>query len=88
MTREEAYEAIAKLAGEHGLIHQAYGGVIVIVHPETQRQEGIEAHCLYMAGLGEHPDAAAQRKQIAEQTAARRAEAQLDIFNDSKEPAA
>jgi hypothetical protein len=88
MTREEAYDAVAKIAAEHALIAQGFGGVLTIVHPDTQRQEGIEAHCLYVAGQGEHPDAERQRQQIAEQAAARRAEAQLDIFNDSKESVA
>lgn len=89
MTREEAYETVANLAAEHALIAQAYGGVIVIAHPATQREQGIEAHCLYVAGQGAHPTTIAQRQQAAEQTAARRRQAeQLDIFNESKEPAA
>jgi len=88
MTREEAYEAVAKLAAEHALIAQAFGGVIVIAHPDTQREQGIEANCLYMAGQGEHPTTIAQNKQIAEQAAARRKQAeQLDIFNDSRDSA-
>lgn len=89
MTREEAYEAVAKLAAEHALIAQAFGGVIVIAHPDTQREQGIEANCLYMAGQGEHPTTIAQNKQIAEQTAARRKQAeQLDIFGGSQGSAA
>lgn len=79
MTREEAYDAAAKLASEHALIHQAYGGVIVIVHPDTQREHGIEAHCLYLAGQGEHPETIRQREQIAAQDAQRREE-QQDLF--------
>jgi hypothetical protein len=89
MTREEAYEAVAKLAAEHALIAQAFGGVIVIVHPDTQREQGIEANCLYMAGQGEHPTTIAQNKQIAEQAAERRRNAeQLDIFADNPGSAA
>lgn len=89
MTREEAYDAVARLAAEHALIAQGFGGVLTIVHPETQRAEGLEALCLYMAGQGEHPAAIAQRQQIAEQAAAKRAatEGQLDIFNDCEESA-
>lgn len=56
MTASEAYNAIAKLGREHALIHQAAGGVIVIVHPDTQREAGIYGMCQYMAGLGPHPD--------------------------------
>lgn len=56
MTASEAYDAIAKLGREHALIHQAAGGVIVIVHPDTQREVGIYGMCQWMAGLGPHPD--------------------------------
>ncbi|AUA70365.1 MULTISPECIES: hypothetical protein [Pseudomonas] len=89
MTREEAYAAVAKMAEEHALIYQAAGGVIVIVHPDTQREKSIEEMCLYMAGQGPHPATIEQRKQQGEQDTARRAtaEQQLDIFNDSKESA-
>lgn len=82
MTREEAYDQVAKLAAEHALIAQGFGGVLTIVHPETQRAEGLEAHCLYMAGHGPHPE---MIRQQDEQEAAREAssEQQLDIFNDS-----
>lgn len=81
MTREEAYDAVAKLAAEHALILQGFGGVLTIVHPDTQRHEGIEEQCLYMAGMGKHPATIEQQRQ---QTAERQvdAEAQLDIFND------
>lgn len=82
MTREEAYETVAKIAAEHALIAQGFGGVLTIVHPETQRAEGLEAHCLYMAGHGPHPETIRQQD---EQEAALDAssEQQLDIFNDS-----
>ncbi|MCF5551919.1 hypothetical protein [Pseudomonas syringae] len=55
MTREEAYAEIGRLAAEHALIAQAFGGVITVVHPDTQREHGIEVKCLYMAGQGPHP---------------------------------
>ncbi|ASN67990.1 hypothetical protein 9F7_68 [uncultured Caudovirales phage] len=57
MTREEAYAQIAQIAEKHALIAQAFGGVITVVHPETQRAHGIEEKCLYMAGQGKHPEA-------------------------------
>ena len=81
MTREEAYEAVARLAAEHALIAQGFGGVLTIVHPDTQRAEGLDAHCLYVAGQGEHPATIEQRKQEAARRAA--TDGQLDIFNDS-----
>lgn len=81
MTREEAYDQVAKLAAEHALIAQGFGGVLTIVHPETQRAEGLEAHCLYMAGQGPHPETIRKK---AEQEATHKAstEQQLDIFTD------
>lgn len=57
MTREEAYAQIAQIAEKHALIAQAFGGVITVVHPETQRAHGIEEKCLYMAGQGKYPEA-------------------------------
>ena len=62
MTREEAYEEVARIAAEHALIAQGFGGVLTIVHPDIQRQHGIEANCLYMAGQGPHPAATTQPK--------------------------
>lgn len=55
MTREEAYTENGRIAEEHALIAQAFGGVITVVHPDVQRQYGIEAKCLYMAGQGPWP---------------------------------
>jgi hypothetical protein len=54
-TPEEAYELIAQLARDHALIHNAFGGVIVVVHPKTQREQGIYEHIQYVHGLGPHP---------------------------------
>ena len=62
MTREDAYDQVAKLAAEHALIAQGFGGVLTIVHPDTQRAEGLEAHCLYMAGKGPHPETLKQQQ--------------------------
>lgn len=86
MTREEAYDAVAKLAAEHALILQGFGGVLTIVHPETQRSEGVEERCLYMAGQGPFPEAKATPASDRQKRA--RTDEQLDIFNDTKEPAA
>lgn len=90
MTREEAYEQIAKLAADHALIAQAFAGVITVVHPETQRKHGIEANCLYMAGQGPHPAGDQQPKAVSkeEQTdlfALLDAEQQDDIAKESTE---
>ncbi|MCC3679195.1 hypothetical protein LLE81_00090 [Staphylococcus epidermidis] len=79
MTREEAYDAIAKLATEHALIVQAYGGVMTIVHPDTQRQHGIEAKCLYMAGQGPWPGE--QPNQINPSQPVESREEQIDLFS-------
>ena len=51
MTPEQAYEEVVRLAREHALIYQAIGGVVIIVHPETQKKERIyekiqRMHCL------------------------------------------
>ena len=66
MTREEAYDQVAKIAAEHALIAQGFGGVLTIVHPATQREHGIEEKCLFMAGhidspTPREPDAARAR---------------------------
>lgn len=86
MTREEAYTEIGRIAEEHALIAQAFGGVITVVHPDVQREHGIEAKCLYMAGKGPWPD---DVKSIGVAPAESRAEPvvrredQLALFNDS-----
>jgi len=67
MTREEAYDEVARIAEEHALIAQGFGGVLTIVHPDIQRQHGIEANCLYMAGQGPHPAAIDERKAREEE---------------------
>jgi len=56
MTPEEAYQEIAHMAREHALVHQASGGIILIVHPDTQKEQGIYEHIQWVHGLGPHPD--------------------------------
>ena len=51
----EAYERVAQLASDHALVYQAAGGTILVVHPDTQRAQGIYELCQYMAGKGPHP---------------------------------
>jgi len=55
MTQEQAYDEVCRIARENALIHQGYGGVVVIVHPETQREYGIYDEIQYKHGLGPHP---------------------------------
>jgi hypothetical protein len=55
MTPEQAYDEVCRIAREHALIYQGYGGVVVMVHPNTQREEGIYELIQYMHGLGPHP---------------------------------
>jgi hypothetical protein len=50
MTDEEAYDEIVKLAREHALIWQAVGGIVTIVHPDTQRSAGLYAKIQAMHG--------------------------------------
>ncbi len=83
MTREEAYKEIGRLAEQHALIAQAFGGVITVVHPETQREYGIEAKCLYMAGQGPWPgESPTEQKPAAapSKSAAGQREEQTDLF--------
>jgi hypothetical protein len=63
MTPSEAYDQIAELARAHALVYQAAGGVITIVHPDTQKEEGIYEHIQYVHGLGPHPDSIAKSKE-------------------------
>jgi len=41
VTQEEAYDEVCRIAREHALIWQAAGGVVTIVHPDVQREEGL-----------------------------------------------
>ena len=60
-----AYEQICELARNNALILNAAGGVVTIVHPATQRAEGLYEHIQYVHGLGKHP------KTLAEERAAK-----------------
>lgn len=77
MTRDEVYAHISKLAAEHALIAQAFGGVITIVHPDTQRQHGIEDRCLYMAGQGPFPESIKPKVEPSKP-------GQADLFSESQ----
>ncbi len=55
MTPEEAYTHITELAREHALVLEAAGGIVTIMHPETQKEEGLFEHIQYVHGLGPHP---------------------------------
>lgn len=56
MTQDEAYKRISEIAREHALIYQAAGGMIVILHPDTQREQGVYDHIQWVHGLGPHPE--------------------------------
>lgn len=62
MTQEAAYEAVCRLAREHALILSAAGGVVTIVHPRTQREEGLFEHIQRMHGLGPRPGALEEQR--------------------------
>ena len=62
MTPEEAYTKITKIAREHALISAAAGGVVVIMHPDTQREQGLYEHIQWVHGLGEHPETLKQQE--------------------------
>jgi cysteine synthase len=63
MTPEEAYAKIAELAREHALISAAAGGVVVVVHPNTQKAEGLYEHIQWVHGLGPHPETLKQQRE-------------------------
>ena len=63
MTPEQAYDEVCRIAREYALIHQGHGGVVVIVHPETQREDGIYEEVQYMHGLGPHPKELERQKR-------------------------
>jgi len=62
MTPEEAYTKITQLAREHALISAAAGGVVVIMHPDTQREQGLFEHIQHVHGLGKHPETLKQQE--------------------------
>lgn len=53
--RDMAYKQVAEIASKNGLISQAFGGLMVIMHPDAQKDAGSEDLILYTAGLGPHP---------------------------------
>ena len=57
MTQSEAYDEVCRIAREHALISQAAGGVVVIVHPDTQHECGLYERIQYTHGLGPHQKA-------------------------------
>jgi len=57
VTPAQAYDEVCRLAREHALIWQASGGVVVIVHPDTQKAEGLYEQIQWVHGLGPHPGA-------------------------------
>lgn len=65
MSPEQAYEEIGGLARDHALILSAAGGVTTIVHPATQRREGLFEQIQHMHGLGAHPDTLAREREAA-----------------------
>ena len=56
MTQDEAYIKISKIAREHALIYQAADGMMIILHPDTQREKGVYNHIQWVHGLGPHPE--------------------------------
>lgn len=55
MTQAEAYDEVCRIGREYALISSAAGGVVVIVHPLTQKEAGLWEHIQYVHGLGKHP---------------------------------
>ena len=41
MTQDEAYDEIVRLGRKNALIYQASGGMVLILHPDTQKSEGL-----------------------------------------------
>lgn len=62
VTPEQAYEQVCQIAKEHALIYQAAGGWVTIVHPTTQKEEGIYEHTQWVHGLGKHPKTLEQER--------------------------
>ncbi|CAJ0894095.1 hypothetical protein R77569_04369 [Ralstonia mannitolilytica] len=55
MDANQAYDEICRLAREHALVWQAGGGVVTIVHPDTQKEAGVYGQIQWVHGLGPHP---------------------------------
>ncbi len=54
MTAEEAYDQVCRIARDHALVWQGAAGVVVIVHPDVQRAEGIYDEIQWVHRLGPH----------------------------------
>lgn len=50
----EAWDRIMKIAREHCLVVQAYGGSATLATPEAQREHGIRDKVLMMHSVREH----------------------------------
>ncbi|WP_175725126.1 hypothetical protein [Burkholderia ambifaria] len=59
----EAYDRICSIAREYALILNAAGGVVTIVHPDTQRSEGVRDQIQWLHGLGKHPKTIEREKE-------------------------
>lgn len=55
MTPAEAYDEIARLAQEHALVAHAAGGVLIVMHPDTQHETGHYERIQWVHGRGPHP---------------------------------
>lgn len=51
----DAFDQIVQIARDNALVHRAYGGVLLIVSQETQKELGIFDQIQYMHGLAPHP---------------------------------
>lgn len=60
MPIDEAWERITAMAEQHALVYRAFGGVVVLVHPDEQKRQGIYDQCQYMAGKKDSPESAQQ----------------------------
>ena len=80
----EAYDRICVIAREYALILSAAGGVVKIVHPSTQRSEGVRDHIQWVHGLGKHPETIArdneELKRRQETNSASPSTAQPELF--------
>lgn len=55
MTPAEAYDQITTLARDHALVLEAAGGVVTMVHPDVQREEGLYCHVQWVHAKGRAP---------------------------------
>jgi len=53
-----AWDQIMEIARANALILSGAGGVVTLLHPDTQKDWGQEAKVLYMSGMGPFPRAA------------------------------